>query len=335
MDARHRIIECHGIRDAVDLEQHIHCLETQAYSSILKAFVAQSDLLTWGKEELMTELRKELNITDGEHAEILMKTNSDESIKWIRGQRKLGSQVQTYIKANTSSCPSASMRSSIIRLKAPPSAAFYPQKKVSRSKASQISIPVPSSMPPKFNGDHLDAKFAHPKFNGDLLAAEFAYENAEKSIEMLNHNVQLPPVGKGKVPKGKYQLKKYFPASEPLKLQNSSDLIRIRATDSVIHDVEKMLSSREKPGPVDIERAKCTLMEQERALLEALGKVEDVLERSNENTSQMTNGLMCGFPDDASNQMQYCTMSKNTLGGQEVKIQPNFSGQRGRFKDSF
>lgn len=96
---------------------------------------------------------------------------------------------------------------------------------------------------PKFNGDHLDAKFAHPKFNGDLLAAEFAYENAEKSIEMLNHNVQLPPVGKGKVPKGKYQLKKYFPASEPLKLQNSSDLIRIRATDSVIHDVRKILTS--------------------------------------------------------------------------------------------
>lgn len=77
------------------------------------------------------------------------------------------------------------------------------------------------------------------------------------------------------------------------------------------------------------------VQEQERALLEALGKVEDVLERSNENTSQMTNGLMCGFPDDASNQMQYCTMSKNTFGGQEVKIQPNFSGQRGRFKDSF
>lgn len=41
------ITERHGIRDAVDLEQHIHCLETQAYSSILKAFVAQSDLLTW------------------------------------------------------------------------------------------------------------------------------------------------------------------------------------------------------------------------------------------------------------------------------------------------
>lgn len=69
------------------------------------------------------------------------------NILWCRGQRKLGSQAQTYIKANTSSCPSASMRSSIIRLKAPPSAAFYPQKKVSRSKASQISIPVPSSMP--------------------------------------------------------------------------------------------------------------------------------------------------------------------------------------------
>lgn len=41
------ITESHGIRDAVDLEHHIHCLETDAYSSILKAFNAQSDLLTW------------------------------------------------------------------------------------------------------------------------------------------------------------------------------------------------------------------------------------------------------------------------------------------------
>jgi len=32
----------------------------------------------------MTELRKELNVTDIEHGEILMKINSDELIKQIR-----------------------------------------------------------------------------------------------------------------------------------------------------------------------------------------------------------------------------------------------------------
>jgi len=39
--------EPHGIRGVMDLEHQIHYLETEAYSSILKAFIAQSDLLTW------------------------------------------------------------------------------------------------------------------------------------------------------------------------------------------------------------------------------------------------------------------------------------------------
>ncbi|KAJ1409129.1 ENT domain [Sesbania bispinosa] len=292
--------EPRGIRDAVDLGHHVHCLETEAYNSVLKAFIAQSDLLTWGKEELMTELRKELNVTDVEHGEILMKINSDESIKWIREQRKLASHTQDYIKANTPSLPSASMRSSVIKLKTPSSAAFYPQKNMSSSQASHISIPIPSSMPPKFISDPLTAEFAHGK--------------AEQSMEMFNYNVQLPPIGRGGVQKGKYPLKKYIHTSESLKLKNRSDIIEIRATDKVIHDVEKMLFSREKPDPIDIERAKWTLREQERALLEALGKLADVLER-----------------DDASNQMQCYEISKNTSGRQEMMMHANVGGLMGRF----
>lgn len=42
------ITEPHGIRrETVDFKYHIHCLETEAYSSILMAFIAQSDLLSW------------------------------------------------------------------------------------------------------------------------------------------------------------------------------------------------------------------------------------------------------------------------------------------------
>ena len=37
-----------------------------------------------GKEGLITELRKELNVTDTEHGELLGKINSDKSIKMIR-----------------------------------------------------------------------------------------------------------------------------------------------------------------------------------------------------------------------------------------------------------
>ncbi|KAL2565130.1 hypothetical protein AAZV13_19G087800 [Glycine max] len=277
----------------MDLEHQIHYLETEAYSSILKAFIAQSDLLTWGKEGLMTELRKELNVTDIEHGEILLKINSDQLIKQIREQRKLASQAKDYIKPSAPDCVCASMGNSVIRMKTPSSAAFYTQKKMSHCQASLISTPIPSPMPPKFNDDPLNAEFAHG--------------NVQQSMEMLNCNVQLPPVGGGRGLKGKYPLQKDLHRSHLVKLKKRSDLIQLRATDRVIHDVKKMLFSRGKPDPVDIERAKRTLTEQEIAITEALGKVANVLERG-----------------DAPNQMQRYELSKNTPGGQEMMIHANF-----------
>ncbi|KAE9588755.1 putative ENT domain, protein EMSY-LIKE, plant [Lupinus albus] len=146
---KHRTIEAHGERDIMDLEHQIHCMEIEAYSSVLKAFIAQSDLLTWGKEGLMTDLRKELNITDIEHGKILTTINIDDSVKWIREQRKVAYHSQDYLKVNnTPGCASSSMGNSIIRLKAPsPSAAFYPQKNVPQSQVSLTPIPFQSSMP--------------------------------------------------------------------------------------------------------------------------------------------------------------------------------------------
>ncbi|CAL5193158.1 unnamed protein product [Lathyrus oleraceus] len=251
----HRVADPNGMRDAVNLEHHIHSLEIEAYSSMLKAFIAQSDLLTWGKEELLTELRKELNIADSEHGQILSKINSDESIRWIREQRKRASHsnAQGYIKANTSGCPSASIGNSVIRLKTPSPATFYPHN-MSHSQASLNSIHV--------------------------SAPKSVYGNAEQPKEMFSYDVQPPPVGigRGSVPEGNYQFKQYCQPSEFLTLNNRANLIEIRATDRVIHDVEKMVFGREKPSPIDIENAKQALDEQERALLEALGKLSDVLD---------------------------------------------------------
>lgn len=33
--------------DLTDMEFQIHCIETEAYSAVLRAFVAQSDVLSW------------------------------------------------------------------------------------------------------------------------------------------------------------------------------------------------------------------------------------------------------------------------------------------------
>ncbi|KAL4585792.1 hypothetical protein LXL04_010418 [Taraxacum kok-saghyz] len=73
-----------------DMEAQIHLLEQEAYSSVLRAFKAQADAITWEKEGLITELRKELRLSNEEHRELLGKVNSDDVIRRIREWRQSG-----------------------------------------------------------------------------------------------------------------------------------------------------------------------------------------------------------------------------------------------------
>ncbi|XP_071720150.1 protein EMSY-LIKE 1-like [Rutidosis leptorrhynchoides] len=73
-----------------EMESQIHYLEQIAYSSVLRAFKAQSDALSWEKEGLITELRKELRVSDDEHRELLSKVNTDDIIIRIREWRTSG-----------------------------------------------------------------------------------------------------------------------------------------------------------------------------------------------------------------------------------------------------
>ncbi|KAB2616483.1 hypothetical protein D8674_023071 [Pyrus ussuriensis x Pyrus communis] len=71
-----------------DMEIQIHRVEQEAYCSVLRAFSAQSDALTWDKETLITELRKELRVSDEEHRELLSRVNADDMIQRLREWRK-------------------------------------------------------------------------------------------------------------------------------------------------------------------------------------------------------------------------------------------------------
>ncbi|WOG98130.1 hypothetical protein DCAR_0417471 [Daucus carota subsp. sativus] len=73
-----------------DMESQIHQLEQEAYRSVLRAFKAQSDAISWEKEGLITELRKELRVSDDEHRELLSTVNTDDIICTIREWRKAG-----------------------------------------------------------------------------------------------------------------------------------------------------------------------------------------------------------------------------------------------------
>lgn len=73
-----------------DMEFKIHQLEQEAYTSVLRAFRAQSDAVTWEKESLIAELRKELRVSDDEHRELSTMVNADDTVRRIREWRQAG-----------------------------------------------------------------------------------------------------------------------------------------------------------------------------------------------------------------------------------------------------
>ncbi|CAN8269427.1 unnamed protein product [Cochlearia groenlandica] len=79
------------------MEAQIHQLEQDAYTAVLRAFKAQADAISWEKEGLITELRKELRVSDDEHRELLSRVNKDDTIQRIRDWRQGGgSQVSRH-----------------------------------------------------------------------------------------------------------------------------------------------------------------------------------------------------------------------------------------------
>lgn len=77
-------------KTSVYIDQLIHQLELDAYTALLRAFSAQSEAITWTKEGLMSDMRKELRVADEQHREILGKVGQDAILKRIRNYRQTG-----------------------------------------------------------------------------------------------------------------------------------------------------------------------------------------------------------------------------------------------------
>ncbi|KAM5582443.1 protein EMSY-LIKE 3 [Rosa sericea] len=127
-----------------DMETQIHHIEQEAYCSVLRAFKAQSDAITWEKESLITELRKELRVSDEEHRELLSRVNADDMIRRIREWRKTsGPQPGTHNAAQPVHDPIPSPTVSASRKKQKTS-----QSVASLSHGGAPSPVLPPSMQP-------------------------------------------------------------------------------------------------------------------------------------------------------------------------------------------
>ncbi|XP_044481144.1 protein EMSY-LIKE 3-like isoform X2 [Mangifera indica] len=223
-----------------DIKFQIHCMEKEAYCYVLRAFIAQSDLLSWGKEGLITELRKELNVTDTEHGELLMQINSDKPIKMIREWREGAHHAQEPLYGKVDA-------SSFLPGFAPDSVGNTVPKRVKNSHSSvsksqkyvPYSLPSPGTQSWKYVSHIQPSSVTLPspllvQFRDDQPNHEsvvISSGNPEQSMKIVNHNNQAPSDGKRKV-LGKFQSKKVIHAPD---VKKRSDVIEIRATDKLIH----------------------------------------------------------------------------------------------------
>ncbi|KAF8403460.1 hypothetical protein HHK36_011564 [Tetracentron sinense] len=295
--------------DAMDMKFQIHCIETEAYSAVLRAFIAQSDVLSWDKEGLITELRKELNVTDLEHRELLMKVDSDDSVRVIRGWRKgtAYEQESLFSKMNApASVPGLMGHASHKRLKTSHAAVKSSSKCISHAPPSSAAIPA------SFSTHFRDGQL------GGEMAIFSAQGNIGHSVKAVGHNRQTASVSKGRGPVI-VQSKKGFVSSDAENLKKGSDKIEIRPTDKLIHEIETVIYGGET-DPVQFENAKLILREHERSILVALDKLADV---SDDDGSP--NQLRRQYPHEELRRNGDGTSTHHALYGQVDRLNNYFS----------
>uniref|UniRef100_A0A1D1Z884 Protein EMSY n=1 Tax=Anthurium amnicola TaxID=1678845 RepID=A0A1D1Z884_9ARAE len=161
-----------------DMETQIHQLEQEAYCSVLLAFKAQSDVITWEKESLITELRKELKVSDEEHRKLLSQVNADDIIQRIREWRRAGgpqagllSNAQPVHDAALSPTVSASRKKQKTSQSRPsPSPALH-------SQAVAASV-QPSSSAAKRGATPVTARGKKPK-SGQMLPSSSSMKSTQ------------------------------------------------------------------------------------------------------------------------------------------------------------
>ncbi|KAJ6777911.1 PROTEIN EMSY-LIKE 3-LIKE ISOFORM X2 [Salix koriyanagi] len=128
-----------------DMETQIHQLEQEAYSSVLRAFKAQADAITWEKESLITELRKELRLSNEEHRELLARVNADDVIRRIREWRQAGGHQSGML---------ATSQAVHDPIPSPTVSASRKKQKMTSSIPSQSFGPSPSFHPQAISASH-------------------------------------------------------------------------------------------------------------------------------------------------------------------------------------
>ncbi|XP_047315727.1 protein EMSY-LIKE 3-like [Impatiens glandulifera] len=173
--------------DDTDMETQIHLLEQEAYSSVLRAFRAQADAITWEKESLITELRKELRLSNEEHRELMNRVNSDDLIRRIREWRQSGGHQPAMIgtgQAVRDPIPSPSV-----------SASRKKQKMVSSVPSQSYGAPTPPFLPQPVGGGGSSQPSSSTAKRGPMMGGVNKGKKSKSSQIMSGRTQQHPSSG--------------------------------------------------------------------------------------------------------------------------------------------
>lgn len=282
-----------------DMETQIHLIEQEAYCSILRAFKAQSDAITWEKESLITELRKELRVSDEEHRELLSRVNNDDMIRRIREWRKangLQPGVLSSSKPIHESMPSPTVSASRKKQKTSQSAASLP-----------VTVPSPA-LHPSMQPSSSSLKQGLPqggraKKTKSISTKDIRWEGQDPGFTQGGgrtgqgrgfkkssvQGVAVASAGRGRgTLKG--QPKKGLPLPQNGIKRKQSGSIELLHTDTLIKEVEKIFTANH-PDPAEVEKAKKVLKEHEQALVEAIARLQEASDgESDEGGRPFTQG---------------------------------------------
>lgn len=264
-------------RAEFDMESLIHRLEQEAYSAVLRAFIGQSDTFSWDKEGLITELRKELRVSDMDHRELLGKVNADDVLRHIREYRQGSSTRHIF----TSNAVHTSFQTRALT--------------VSASCKRQKTTPVTTSLPPnvlphtvhtlletagKGVPGGVRGRKSKVISSGDIRCEDYGplqigQGEARRGEKKLGDHIgPVLPSNRGKaLPKG--QSTGGYASSKSGTLNKEPVSIELRETDKLIKEVERVFQG-DHVDPTNVEKAKAALKEHEQSLFEAIARLGDV-----------------------------------------------------------
>ncbi|CAA7399208.1 unnamed protein product [Spirodela intermedia] len=247
--------------NSTSMNLRVHSIEMEAYGAVLRAFVAQSDVLSWGKEELISELRKELRVSDFEHREILAKVNADESIKAIRASHKDADFPQEPLTGSGYALESAG-RVPCKRLKGSGANTSSSPRYLPSPKPASPAVLLPTAHRRHDQRDNGAAR-VYPQVNPGRELKPSSHEKQRSSLRKGRGSLAAHPLDQGSI---------YLRESSS---DLGPDVIEIHATEELIHEVESVCRG-ENPDPLQVERAKSMLREHERALVRAIARLAQV-----------------------------------------------------------